>query len=1410
MGWADPGPDWATKKKKAKKKEVAGPYRSQSSNPKIRSQATKSEHRKVRVKRKAAPEPTRQDVEEALGKGFKGKDGRFYRRSGSDYSRVLDALRDPNEKITGDSPGRQFVKDEAETALKAAKDSLKRAKSGEGHLKTPSSAQVTTALTAASLAAGGGAAGKAEKALAKAADVASDTSWAKTAAKKAASELKGAPKKKVARLKSAPERAARRIKETPQRVRTAPKRAKKAASTPEGRRAVAKGTGRKAAQHPFASVGGLGVVSNQSGADIPGLKQAGAFVEGHLQADPIESAKTTARAIPGIVTGPAAIVGAGATSALHGTTRPLEEEVSKQVKGLVDQGGKLLSGDPETVKKAVEDEVGYSFVAPAPALSRLAKTKAWKVPRSKFRTKVARKRGKTRAKRREEIRAYQEGKGPKPRKRVRHGVVDRQTGEEYVLRRTGKRINNRRARVSTANRVPYWKAKGERESGAASKEVVKEVRKSKLAHGEHNISDTLGTVAQYGISRDPTKAKRQLDEIEASIVSGKLDPDEISVNTINDLRNIQWLREHPEAFADKHFWKGVDAYKRQAKEIETSKRKTDLALGDVYGIARPEERLEAGVTVRGKKVRAPFYKQKETLERKRAELTELRTDAKRYREAMAKASPEERQKYSHLADQMAAKASVLKRELRDARLGYKQAQKDYGSAVAATRQEKGFEPPAYVKDTRPGGEVGVSAAYGARSAQSQRMADVAQTYRGQVFNRRFEDVVNESIAGPRMKQAMHDATSEWADQWKTEVDGGFYVTSDQIQRAVNRGELDPSQFEAFDAQHFKQAILDPNKTIDKAGEEVSSSLSSLKGEVLGRANEPGKKYLVVPKEAAREFVHQFEPPKGGLKVVGDANRLFTRVILGYSPAWALAQVVAEGIPAAVSIGVNPLRWARVAEYLARENKRLTRKDKSAIDAMAGESPGVTPHPMTSFKPDTNKLASRFFRLSNRNPLGRALLSTATGSALGVFDRWKGGKYRKAVAAAKADREMNNFVTSLSGLMRGQRSVVEAIKGKSLDAQMEYLAKHPAQMAKLEGYLNNVMGNWRALTRHEAKFAPFIAFYPFVRYSLRWTFWSFPKEHPIKAQILYFLSQQNAEELEKIIGGPPANPVDYTFPVYTNSQGTDSVMPGGQRFAPGMNALTTAIGKGRIENLATALNPPIGMALTAVTGIDPFTGEKVANTPAEHGLLALNQLLSIGAPLRATLPDPLGGKSVRDTVLEAVGKEPPSDVSKAFKGMDPNREARSFINPLAPQSPERYRDSVKLSNALDESGGEPRLGEDLLTQAVLAARRGDRRLVKQLIAKRRSSEKASDEITRLIREYVAEPQKLAEFTKADWKVVNEITGEMVIPVPTAAEKRKEEEKENPFGLPSTDASDLRKEFGLPSTSTADLRKQFGIE
>jgi hypothetical protein len=329
--------------------------------------------------------------------------------------------------------------------------------------------------------------------------------------------------------------------------------------------------------------------------------------------------------------------------------------------------------------------------------------------------------------------------------------------------------------------------------------------------------------------------------------------------------------------------------------------------------------------------------------------------------------------------------------------------------------------------------------------------------------------------------------------------------------------------------------------------------------------------------------------------------------------------------------------------------------------------------------------------------------------------------------AEFNRDLNSFARGLRGSLHFSKETAAKLRNLPLHEQMAWLGKHPAEARKLQGYLDDVMGNWDAFSRFERQFAPALIFYPFVRYSLRWTFWSFPLRHPIKAQMLYFLGQMNSQELEKLLGAKPQNWTDYANPVLYDKSGPSAIMPFGKRIAPGLSGPVEAAGQGNITSLLGSLNPTLGVPIEALTGVNPLSGQQEATSLEAKGWLALNQLLSMPAPLRA-----LGLKA---------GPKSSSSVSQAFENIDPNRQLRSAAMPYLPLSAERYKLQNQLDKLLSESGGKPGFSDFLA-----AVEAGDQAKIKSLIQQYKLSSKASKALDALLPSQPGEEKALSKTGK----------------------------------------------------------------
>ena len=461
-------------------------------------------------------------------------------------------------------------------------------------------------------------------------------------------------------------------------------------------------------------------------------------------------------------------------------------------------------------------------------------------------------------------------------------------------------------------------------------------------------------------------------------------------------------------------------------------------------------------------------------------------------------------------------------------------------------------------------------------------------------------------------------------------------------------------------------------------------------EAIRDGKAPGSHYKIVRKAAMDELVAQLANTLVSPKIA-KVNRSTSFLILGTSPAWAAMQVIAEYGQAAVAQpklldpvfvrkaikaykAMDPAKRQAFDSWVGVTTRTIGRAEDLKLDPKAGDL-GV---------------ADAYSTLEG-TPYGRFLRGIPT--AIQRVDQWKGGQIRALATLAKIDKDLNGranvFLRGIGGMHREMGVALKEMKGKSLAQQAEWVAEHPKWSHHYQGYLDDVMGNWSALTKNERVAAQAMIFYPFVRMSLRWTFYAFPKRHPIKAAMLYYLGQQNANELHKLLHGDPSYFTQWAMvPV---DLGGEKKLIDLSRIAPGSNALIEALGgssEGPKGIAAAKLAQPVLAALgTAVYGVSPLSGKQEAGS----GWNALGQLLSLSPVTRvageATFP---AGRKKSEGIgqLPIVGgfsterQEALDKLSAKLRGYDSAaRYVRQLALPPLPKDAGKEADSALLGRVL---------------------------------------------------------------------------------------------------------------------------------
>lgn len=1314
------------KKVKRPTRETAGPYRSQSSIPSIRKKTTPTEHRRV-VSASAEARSPRPPMLRGAAEPFAvpslpkaiAKSKRQLRKEAQRKIvriKALDKLKAnlaetkaklPPEPHTvyqqaraGTFPPAAEKREYPRAYKRANKIALAKLASKE-NLGEPE--DITHAIEAASLAAGAGALAKLAVRGAEEGAAGIATKGAANLASRAVSASKSVPerlaKSTVSRVKAEgkalrelPAKKVAKVKATPARVKSAPTRARRAVATKEGRRAAAQQTARSARRHPVRSGYGAAVVLPEGALPGDATKRARAFAEGSGKAllqHPAETLETTGRSLAGAITGPAALLGATASSIKHGTPEPLVETAKEQAEGVGHIVGQAFSGDVKKAEQAARKEGSLALATPLPALTRLGK--------------------------------YEKGRG-----------VLRETaakGRRKLARRSERMNRNvRHAPEGVEQHVSGLLGRHEhRKQTALLKQRIDNPHRVKRAKHEANITHAIAkapegshvalqTLAEYGI-RGPKGA---------ALVRHRGPGDKQLIAALN------YADAHPQIYKSKDFERALQGVQRAAETapaglVGKGERARLLAQGDLLGIQRPESavpgaaRAHTAATSREgawdnlhqrdlqlkalkRQGREKFNQAKvlKGLEAKRtleegkafyAQARKLQKDNKALYDALSPYTHPE-----HSIDQS-------KRMVYDDKM-----LSEYKRQVEAARKQAGLAPAIWTHhgpvDQAGSGMVGAySKAPGVEHMREGALAA------GDNLDRSLEGLIRGTVHLPRQREAARQFVRALTDHFKTpfEIDGKqkFVGQGSRDWNEITKvgGQFDPKSWGRLAYREWKNALNDPYLTEAERASKLQSLLADAEsGRVKG--HEP---WILMPREAIKEAKAQVNPEQGGVtSLFNTLGRTANRAILGTNPAWEVAQTVAEGIPILLAHPelLNPAKLASIEKDIWKYRKQNPEKALE-LQAMAGATPisgAALRTPGDMQETYTPVQWADGAKELTRGKTAREALSFAKLRTLGKIDALRQNEYRTVLMAAEADKRFRSWHSAVTGLFDQQTRLSKRFRGRDRAALWDYLnsSEGKAERVKLEDYVDNVAGNWTAFSRYERDFAPLAIFYGFLRYSMRWSTWTFPKTHPIMATWAYMLAQANANQIDKLTGeglheaglqktnapAKPSNPLAYAFPVYSgvSGKGEKSVLPGGSRISPGQSSLTQALSSGNPAAVLSSANPFLAAGIEGLTGVDSFSGEK---TTKPQGWAALEQITGLSFPARARWPF-LNNQSLSEKAIEALGGPGRSEASESYEELDPGKTIRSGLYPGLPQTGKNFGATEAFSKGFDLKYGKGKI------------------------------------------------------------------------------------------------------------------------
>jgi len=1094
-----------------------------------------------------------------------------------------------------------------------------------------------------------------------------------------------------------------------------------------GKATARKVTGRAGARAQYA-----GLTPAAKVAKVGGL-QVSPAVRGHEQAvaeHPRTVLETTKRSVPGMLTSPAAMVfDVGVAGARAGSTGlhaahvpgfkgysageiagPVVDLGKEQLAFAKQVAGVLTATDSKAVQREVEQNLGLTLPI---VLGLGVKAGGEKVSKGRITEGVRKVVEQTR----EQMgRGHGDFQGQTPRV---FEVSGQRKGEAIRAANARNRIKRESADRSLKVRREAGRAKG---SEVLRRDVVTRGKLKGLVRGKGNLTihtrDLLNFAVRHSLPLDkPSAALAEVKRI-GSTLKDLPEGVRLPADTISTRDVIGFIERNPKILEDKHLQGAVAEYKAQAKyardhpelEPEHSERARFTSTAVTRGVPLAEERFPTSIRgevrakpTRGKAAKGVLRREAKS-DRQRAKRLRRKAATREGRARAIRAELKVRQRTEpgyRVNDRLLAKAERMEAQAKTYRQGATRADELAKRKHAAAKEvdpttnaefvaemqdllrREGLPEPEYTHT----GKAREAPTYGATGAKLTQFPGRSKFRKGTadeygLVQEGFGPTILESIARPVSRRESYKAMRGMIKDNEFRAGKKSEWTSDEARQLFEDGVIDRRNYVLIPRQLYKRAY---------SPEEWAGHLKAALDTDPAAAMKPGRQFKIIRRSAAKEFYDQMGSENVSKKLAR-VNRATSYMILATSPAWAVAQIAAEYAQGAVAQPklLNPV----FIKKALRAYHDLPAHKRQAFDSWVGVTTRMIDRPedlALGLKAGDTAAAADAFGVFDRTPLGRLIKSIP--SAIRDLDQWKGGRFRVLTTTAKIDAELNGFLHGVRGLYGEMGKQAKALKGKPLSEQMAFIADHPEWSRRYQSYLDDVMGNWSALTHNERYAAQLFIFYPFLRFGLRWTFYSFPKRHPIKMAALAYLGQANANAVKAMLGGDPE--------FFTGWGQAPLHLGDGKRIPIPLErmgltpALVEAAGEQDKTLGASALRllqPAVATGITAATGVNSLTGKQESGA----GIQVASAIAGLSPIGRVIDEKTVGtGRKRADEALPIVGgTERQAALDKLLAKLNErdtlDRTVRTLGVPFIPKKLGYQRDILRLSNilhTLEENGGE---------------------------------------------------------------------------------------------------------------------------
>jgi uncharacterized membrane protein YgcG len=507
---------------------------------------------------------------------------------------------------------------------------------------------------------------------------------------------------------------------------------------------------------------------------------------------------------------------------------------------------------------------------------------------------------------------------------------------------------------------------------------------------------------------------------------------------------------------------------------------------------------------------------------------------------------------------------------------------DFASRVRKAAGKANLDEPAYWMSTAEHAGGARLAAVGSGLKATERNRE----YTGGLFRIGAEDVgletyvkgVERNIKRRFQWQMVARNIETHAYEWSRKDGQG--MTFKQIAAEMRKRRIDPDTVDMIPAtivrkREASEAGLMRGRPVDEIpqGTEFQDAHQAIRQRLTFQQLEhddvqsaPQFRYFAVPKDVGDTLEAATKPSSGvarSLEII--LKQKPTRIMLGaLNVPWLGFQVASNALLTGLGGGLKPWdiygahKWFRGLDPEARE----------AVEAELGITHGHhfaldQPHLGEAKMPFGIRHLSNFYRGYKRTKVGRGLHKANPLDMMFKADEAQNNFFRKTLFYSKAKRTLYGKMGSeWKAIDRAQQSIIDKVFHLPPDEQIVALAKNADLFERHAKHVRDWLGDYTRFSNAERKLlSANVLFYGYLRFSLRFAFYTMPVEHPIMADIMSNIGRLGAQDVKQLFGVPSnySLPTSMVSQVYFGSardakQGTLESLNLG-RMNPFLNAVT---------------------------------------------------------------------------------------------------------------------------------------------------------------------------------------------------------------------------------------------------------------